>query len=295
MAQHALSSLNFNLVPSSLPLPDILASEKIDRITAEDIFRQSYRMIYNEWPKTELGKNWEAVVANARAAQMDFKTFCLYIIAGYMVTHSDTPFFVSNLTARSSLAKVEGYRKACLRKFGAADARALGILLDLNFYDIDEEMFLSEVGFGRWITGYTADDGSLANCKSVYERDEIAFSPYWLAIEHTYHKLVFVPYLQKVKTTPLKDKEKLGSLSELRHRHLVSQVISVLKRRSALASTIFASRSRIMPRAAKSVLDHHGIKPTTLIFDEVDVDDAYEFWKALGAFVRNHRIEKLCH
>jgi len=293
MAQYALSNLNFNLVPSSLPLPDILASENIDQITAEDIFRQAHRMVYNVWPKTSLGQNWQAAVANARAAQMDFKTFCLYIIAGYMITHQATPFFVVNLTASSSLAKVEGYRKACLRKFGAADARTLGLLLNLNFYDIDEEMLLSEIGFGRWITGYTVDDGSLENCKSVYEKDEIAFSPYWLAIEHTYHKLVFVPYLQKVKTTPLKDKETLGSQAELRHRHLVSQVISVLKRRTALASTIFASRSRIMPKAAKSVLDHHGIKPTVLIFDEVDVDDAYEFWKTVGAAVRNHR-NKLC-
>lgn len=293
MAQHALSGLNFNLVPSSLPLPDIMASENIDQITAEDIFRQAHRMIYNVWPKTSLGQNWQAAVANARAAQMDFKTFCLYIIAGYMITHSVTPFFVVNLTANSSLAKVEGYRKACLRKFGAADARTLGLLLNLNFYDIDEEMLLSEIGFGRWITGYTVDDGSLDNCKSVYEKDEIAFSPYWLAIEHTYHKLVFVPYLQKVKVTLLKDKETLGSTAELRHRHLVSQVISALKRRTALASTIFASRSRIMPKAAKAVLDHHGIKPTVMIFDEVDVDDAYEFWKMVGAAVRNHR-NKLC-
>ena len=57
---------------------------------------------------------------NARIEQllgMDFKTFCLYIIAGFMVTHEHTPFYPSNLVAESSIGKVEGFRKACLKKF----------------------------------------------------------------------------------------------------------------------------------------------------------------------------------
>ncbi|MGV0949114.1 MAG: hypothetical protein ACOYB3_00270 [Azonexus sp.] len=293
MAQYALDDLTFNFVPDGLPLPDILASENIDQITANDIYRQAYRMIYNDWPKSDLGQKWQAAIANARAAQMDFKTFCLYIIAGYMVTHEHTPFFPVNLTANSSLEKVEGYRKACLRKFGASDARSLGLLLNLEMYDIDEEMLLSEVSFGRYVTGYVIS-GEKQICRAVYDQDEIAFSPYWLAIEYTYHENVFVPYLQKVKETTVQEKSKLGNPAQLRHRHLVSQVISVLKRRTHLASTIFASRSRIMPKAVKSVLSHHGLKPASPISDSANIDDAYEFWKQVGDACLTER-GKLCH
>lgn len=277
--RYPLDKLIFNFIPDDLPMPDI-AGINVDRVTANDIYRQAHRMVYNEWPKNELGKNWQKATANAKLAQMDFKTFCLYIITGHAITHKFTPFFPVNLSAGSSIAKVEAYRLACMRKFGASDARSLGLLLNLEFFDIDEEMLLSEINFGRYITGNMIHTGK-SNLDEIY-KDEITFSPYWLVTERTYIERVFAPYLEKVSTTALSDKHTLGTEAQLRHRHLISQVIGALKRRSHIASTIHASRSRIMPNAVKSVLERHGMKTITPISDTVDVDEPFEFWQRLG-------------
>lgn len=279
---HALDKLTFNLVPDGLPMPDI-DQESLDQQTANDIYRQAYRAVYNAWPRHDLGQHWQAAVANSRAAQMDFKTFCLYTIAGYFITHEHTPFFPVNLSAASSPEKLEGYRKACKRKFNATDAKSLGLMLNLELYDIDDEMLRSEIGFGRYVTALVAHGEPLVDIPYfVYDRGELEFSPYFLSTEKTYQDTVFMPYIKDSMKANVFEKKTLGSPQQLRHRHLVSQVVSALKRRTHLASTIFASRSRIMPKAAKTVLDHHGLKPETPISNVNEITDAYEFWIQVG-------------
>ena len=285
MAQYALDDLTFNFVPSGLPMPDIIAGDHVSQSTANDIFRQAYRMAYNEWPKLDLGKNWQRSVSNAKEAQMDFKTFCLFVITGYMITHEHTPFYASVLAAATSIEKVEAYRKACKRKFNSSDARSLGLMLNLEFYDIDDEMLLSEISFGRYITGLVKHDRTDHIPFYIYDHDEISFSPYWLTIEPTYQKTIFRPFLKAAMAIKTSDKTSLGTTAQLRHRHLVSQVISALKRRSSLAATVFTSRSRVMLKAVKSVLDHHGIRVNEKISDNVAIDDAYGFWRQLGDVV----------
>lgn len=284
---YPLDKLVFNFLPDGLPEPDV-NGETTDQVTANDVYRQAYRMVYNRWPRHDLGRKWQNATANAKLAQMDFKTFCLFIITGFAITHQTTDFFPTNLTAPSSIGKVESYRKACMNKFGASDARSLGLMLNVEFHDIDEEMLLSEVNFGRYIVGNYKHHGS-DRCKEVYDFDEISFSPYWLAIEGTYHDFVFKPYLKKaIESTPF-NKNKLGTDAQLRHRHLVTQVISALKRKSHLASTIFCSRSRIMPKAVNDVLTRNGIKTTVPIAETVNVDNAFEFWKHLGQFIKDYQ------
>lgn len=264
-----------------MPMPD-LAGNAVDQVSANDIYRQAYRMIYNEWPRHELGKNWQAAVSNAEVAQMDFKTFCLYIIAGWFVTHGYTAFFPVNLTAGSSIKRVEEYRKACLLKFGASDGKSLGLLLNLEFFDIDDEMLLSETSFGRYIVG-SALKSTCNPCADFYGMEETRLSPYWLSIEYTYHEHVLLPHLkQKIEGTP----------NESKHRHLVCQVIGALKRRSHLASTIFASRSRVMPKAVKSVLSFHGLTPDSFTSADVNVDDSFKFWRKLGWAVQHWEAVK---
>lgn len=279
---HALDKLTFNLVPEGLPMPDI-DQESLDQETANDIYRDAYRAVYNEWPRNDLGKHWQAAVANSRAAQMDFKTFCIYVIAGYFITHEHTPFFPVNLSAPSSLEKLESYRKVCKQKFNATDAKSLGLMLNLELYDIDEEMLRSEIGFGRYVTALVAHGEPLEDIPYfVYDRGELEFSPYFLSTEKTYQETVFMPYIKESMRANVFEKKTLGTPHQLRHRHLVSQVVSALKRRTHLASTIFASRSRIMPKATKTVLDLHGLKPGTPISNVNEITDAYEFWIQVG-------------
>lgn len=274
--RYRLSELNFNLVPEDMPMPD-LGGEAVNQVSANDIYRQAYRAIYNIWPSHDLGKNWQSAVSNAKAAQMNFKTFCLYIIAGWISTHGYTAFFPRNLTAESSVAKVELFRQACLKQYGASDGKSIGLLLNLEFYDIDDEMLLSEISFGRFITG-SALKSSHNPCASFYSTEEIRLSPYWLAIEYTYHENILLPHLQaKID----------GTEDEQKHRHLVCQAISALKRRSHLASTIFASRSRIMPKAVKSVLSFHGLTPDSFTNADKNVEDAFKFWRKLGWVIQH--------
>lgn len=276
---YTLEQLTFDLVPDGLHKPDETA-EVIDEFTANDVYRQTYRMVYNEWPRTDLGKHWKAATANAKKASMDFRTFCLFHIAGYAVTHEFTPFFTSSLTGSKAHEKIDGYRQACLRKFGVADGKALGLMLNIDLYDIDDEMFRSEVRFGRFIVGRgTCSDADLVY---AYDFDEISFSPYWLAIEQTYYELVFTPYIEKVRTVAHWEKKTLGTDAQLRHRHLVTQVRSGLKRRSHLLSTILASRSRIMPKAAKFVLDQHGFDRQARISDDALITCARTFWTSVA-------------
>lgn len=279
---YALDKLTFNFVPESMPLPDV-TQENLDGVTANDVYRNAYRMVYNEWPRNDLGKHWQAAAANARAAEMDFKTFCLFVIAGYAVTHEFTKFFPSNLAAASGPEKIDGYRKACKRKFNSSDARSLGLMLNLEFYDIDEEMLLSETKFARNVVGLIVHGHGDEDIPFyVYDHDEIAFSPYWLSLEPTYQKTIFMPFIKQSMKVSLEEKKSLGTEAQLRHRHLVSQVVSALKRRSHLASTIFSSRSRIMPKAVKAVLAFHGLKLDTPISDVNEINDAFEFWTKVG-------------
>ena len=294
MAQYALDKLTFNFRPDNIPAPEIETGDSPDQQSANDIYRQVHKMVYNEWPKSDLGRHWQAAVSNARAAKMDFKTFCLYVIAGFFVTHEYTKFYPSNLSASSSVGKLEGFRKACLRKMGASDARSLGLMLNIEFHAIDDEMLTSEVSFGRYVTGMVDTDNP---CAEIFEQDEISFSPYWLAIEPDYTEVVYRPYFQAKSKIPHFDWEKHWTKAQLRHRHLVGQVRSVLIRRSHLASTVFNARSRIMPKAVKSVLDYHGMKPTSPISDKANVDDAFEFWKQVGAecadWKKNYGVKQL--
>lgn len=289
---YALTEIEFDFVPSSLPTPDV-AGENPDQITANDIYRQAHKMVYNAWPKNDLGKHWQAAVANARTAQMDFKTFCLYVIVGFKLTHEHTPFFPVNLSATSSPEKLECFRKACKRKFNSTDAKSLGLMLNLDFYDIDEEMLTSEIAFGRYLTGLVEHGHTDDLAFYVYDHDEISFSPYWLAIEETYQSTVFGPYVAESMKTHVMEKHKLGTAAQLRHRHLVGQVIGALKRRSHLASTIFTSRSRVMPNAVKFVLRQRGLSPDTPISDVKIVNNAYEFWCSVGSVAAARRNELL--
>jgi hypothetical protein len=263
-------------------MPDIKVGAVISQETANDLYRQAYRMVYNDWPKDGLGKHWKAAVANAATARMDFKTFVLFVICGYSVTHPGSPFFPVNLSAPGAPSKLEGYRKACINKYGIADYIALGLLLDIEFKDIHDELLLSETGFGRWIVGSnlrkTGD-----RTREFYSLEELGLSPYWLATEPTYHQHILLPHLRG---------ELEDDSNRRRQRHLVCQVISVLKRRSHLASTIFAARSRVMPEALRSVLAFQSLTPECFTAQTPLVSESYPFWTQVGLAVQHWEAVK---
>jgi hypothetical protein len=276
-----LDKVKFNLIPEDLPQPKTKETEELDYQTASDIFRQTYKLVYHAWPEVSLGKNWETAVNNARAAGMAFKTFATFVIAGYKLTHPLTPFFVSNLTAPSSAGKIAGLRKVCLDKFNVEDAESLGMVLDIVLDNIDEYMLASEVGFGSWITGAKLRLGGNSTPR-FYDNKELGLYRYWLAVEPTYHSYILKPFLR----------EKFGTDEEKKHRHLVLQDIGLLKRRQTLASTVFNSRTRIMPTALKRVLQRHALTPDCFTYPDEVVYESYPFWNGLGLAIQHYEALK---
>lgn len=282
MPKFSLKQLNFNLIPSEHPQVGIHSSDVIDNVMAEDIYRQAHRAVYNAWPKNSLGQNWRVAVDNAKTVGLDFKSFCLYVIAGHRVTHDiNSQFLIVNLTSPTSFEKIKSLREACSRRYNATDIYSLGLVLDIHFYDIDDEMTLSETNFGHYIA--VAAVNSIADpYEYIYDREETALSPYWLAIEDTYKQKIFMPYLEKLKKVAIYEKHTLGSDGELRQRHLVAQITRALKNDSSLASTVFASRSRAMPKAAKTILSRFYLTASSPICYSQTVTDACTFWVEVG-------------
>ena len=81
-------------------------------------------------------------------------------------------------------------------------------------------------------------------------------------------------------------------MAERKHRHLVLQEIALLKRRSTLAATVFNTRTRIMPKAVKTVLLRHGLTPKDFTYPEREVYESFPFWNGLGLAVQHLEVLK---
>ena len=278
---YSLDSIEFKLIPEDLPQPMVDECSEIDYQTASDIYRRMHKLVYHAWPTIALSQNWEAAVANAKTASMGFTEFVTFALAGYKLTHPFTPFYPSILASANAAETVYGLRRACLEKFNVEDAEALGMVLDIVLDNIDESMVASEIDFGAWIVGTKLRCGGNST-PQFYSEKELGLNRYWLALEPTYHDCILRPYL----------KAKFGTVAERKHRHLVLQEIALLKRRSTLAATVFNTRTRIMPKAVKTVLLRHGLTPKDFTYPEREVYESFPFWNGLGLAVQHLEVLK---
>ena len=279
--KYTLKELEFNLIPPGLPAP-VDGPENHDSISAEDAYRSAYYAVYKCWPKHPLGIGWESAVDNALKLGMDFKTFCLVSIAGFAATHKFTPFNPFGLREESSVETVEVYRKACLKRYGLCDPESIGLLLDMDLSGVDTDMLMSEVSFGRYVTllvSHGIKDSEIPFY--VYDYDEIGFNHYWLATEDTYMRNTFADHCKERMSS--RANELAGSDAQLKHRHLVSQVVSAMKKSGKIAASVFLSRSRIMRKATRCVFKHlPTVSDSTRISSVKLVTNAYSFWKEVG-------------
>jgi len=277
-----LDKLEFELTPKSLFAKDVLTEiddVAVNRTNLEDLYRRCYYTVYgHKWPSTSgLGKEWQNIVLNAKAANVSLNTFIATVMAAYKITHPKDPFYVNNLTAPSSVKKVASYSKLLKERYGHDGIDALGMFTKSEAPRIEEQMLLSETLAGRWIVGckITGHPGAVA---SLFQRNELKFDPHWLAIEPVYIETVLKPHVEK---------HDVNESAEIKaHRERVLSTHSMLKKRKSLARTVFSARSQIMPIALKSVLKGVGHVPENFLHADKAVTDALKFWNVLGLAVQ---------
>lgn len=275
VGQHVpLSTLKFNFTPELLDKSIVEPSEVNSRVV-EDIFRRSFYRVYRAWPKQGVGNGWELVLANARTSKLPLETFITTIILSWHITRPKTVFPVTMLTKPLAPDKVMEYARICRDTKGHAGTGALAELFEIDMAGVDDKMLRSEIQWGNSIIGWRLHKGSF-NLSTLYDELEQTLDPYWLAIEPTYTDHVLKPYrMGELKTSNL----------QRDIRSDVIQHIGLLKRRSRLASTMFAVRAKIMHRAVHSVLDKWDHKPDHFTHMNVTVTDATRFWNVLSLAV----------
>jgi hypothetical protein len=278
----ALDHLEFELTPSGLYADDNateIGNLTINRSNVEDLFRRCYYTVFgSRWPESSnLGKDWTKIVENARTAKVSLNTFIATVMAAWKMTHPATPFYVNNLTAESSVAKVDRYSRMLKERYGHDGIDSLGMFTESETPRIEEQMLLSECLTGKWIIGWKMSrDGPAV--QSLYRHHELALDPHWLAVEPTYIDTVLRPYLSMESTVN-------ESAAIKAHRERVLSTHSMLKKRKTLARTIFSARSQIMPAALKTVLKGVGHLPENFTHPNVVVKDTIKFWNVLGLAV----------
>lgn len=277
-----LDRLTFELTPTALLARDITVDVddvSVNRSNVEDLYRRCYYTVFGQrWPQnSSLGKDWKAIILNAKAANVSLNTFIATIMAAYKLTHPDQPFYVNNLTAESSVNKVGRYSRLLKEKYGHDGIDALGMFTQSETPRIEEQVLLSETLAGKWIVGCKLT-GQGSAVSSMFQRNELKFDPHWLAIEPVYIETILKPHVEKPDVNE--------SAAIKAHRERVLSTHSMLKKRKSLARTVFSARSQIMPSALKSVLRSVGHLPENFLHADAVVTNALKFWNVLGLAVQ---------
>jgi hypothetical protein len=275
-----LTDLTFELTPPGLFAKDGLieiGDVAVNRSNVEDLFRRCYYTVFgSKWPaSSNLGQEWPKIVENAKAAEVSLNTYIATVMAAYQITHPRQPFHVNNLTAESSILKVSRYSKMLRQRYGHDGMDALGLFIESETPQIEQQLLLSETIAGKWIIGWKmTHEGSAL--QSLYKHQELALDPHWLAIEPTYLETVLKPHM----TSTVNESTAIKA-----HRERVLSTHSMLKKQKTLARTVFSARSQIMPAAVKSVLRNVGHLPENFTHVNRTVTDALKFWNVLALAV----------
>ena len=283
-----LTALTFKLAPEKVAMDT--ATGNVNQDMANDTYRHAFYSVFHAWPMADLGKDWNSAIINAKAANIDLKTFIITVMAAYKITHPKAPFYVNNITSATSIDKVESFKKLCLKNSAVFDSTTLGLVLGEDFEDcsIESKLLNSESVVGSYIAGFKMRFGGSA-LKDLYADKEFSLDPYWLAIEPSYTRLVLAPYCEDRKNNV----DVNVSLDTQRHRHNVLQTRQMLMQKPRLATSVFAARERVMVRAVESVLKKHGLRGTDMYHKDEPVTDALQFWSAIGYVLQQLECNKV--
>ena len=288
-----LSKIEFRIAPGRL-------ADRIDAIEDDpeatglnNTYVHCYRTVFKRRPP-DGDSVYRHRIAIIRAARNLGESLRLYILAN-MVAHqvaqfaivSETeranavPFRASMLVGGLALTRCKQYAENCRSRFGTFALSGLGTLVNEDYEadDIETAMLNSEVTAGRFIVQYkTYHKGS--PFEDLYQHEELALSPYWLAIEPSYEETVLARW--RVNRT--------GSEALQRHRFDVHRTQQALRKNTADRLLMFGKRQRMLPEAVRTVLSLLHYSTEDFLVDPVPVTDPTTFWITLGRTIQHYNV-----
>jgi hypothetical protein len=281
-SDHKISTLTFKLTPAAL---DSSKLNDPELATLQQLYENCHRTVFDRGPADRLDNKPNANRKLEQAADevsCSVRMFILANMVGHQAASPDRTFYATMLLGEAAIKRVERYRAVCYEKFATFDLTALNTLIDSNqLNSLDNRMLTSEVTAGIWIVGYRSRISGPYREK-LYNAQETALDPHWLAVEDSYAKLILVPHRESPSGHP----------EIQRHRFNVSQTISVLKRHKTKARAVFEIRERNSQPAVKRVLEHYGFNPDEFVTKEREVTDMLKFWGQLALAIKDYHISR---
>jgi hypothetical protein len=282
-----LTKLTFDLVPPAFNLDTFDAGDDPELPNIERTYVLCFKTIFNRRPQDRIGQHKKTVINLFRQAKCSLRMFMLANMVGYveqrktiaavMREELEVDFRASMLAQKAALKRVSGYSSWCRKSFGTFDLSSLGTLTDEDYADSDVDSRLhSEVTAAQALVGYKIFKGG-SPWSYVYQKEEIALDPFWLALEPSYFETILKPYLDGDK----------GTKTQANHRFSVVQVIQQMKKQKDWAIALFQARERIMPKALGSVTHHWGFRPENFEIENKPVKDAGKFWIYLSRAIQH--------
>jgi hypothetical protein len=271
-------SLKFDLVPVKLKPGDPCYRVQED---VQATYALSHLTVYGTEPHDHIGR-----VENAaqRLSDITEELGCsqrLFVLAVMTAAHTaspDRPFFANMLFGPSAIARFESYRDECRIKFGQFDFKTI----ELTHPSSIRKWFLqSEVLFGSFIIDTLINREGDVSFTDFYLTRELAFTPFWLAIEESYFDGILRPHVEGTL-------HKTHESAKLRSN--VAQARRALLKNVERARAVFHLRESIMKEATDMVLHRYRVNGDDFLYQPV-FSSALEYWTFLGLAVR--RIELL--
>lgn len=286
--QIPLDKLKFQLVPKAFVKAFDFDMEDPELPHLQRTYFKCHEVVFTKQPVDDMTRFAKEVLAGARKSNCSIQMYMLAVMVGHRQEQKirmeklglalPRPFSAKRLTGAVAIKHAKMYAEMCSNEFGTFALSALSSLVEEDFTSktLENKMLHSEAVVGKFIVGYKILHGG-PPWESLFDSNELTLDPYWLAIDDTYTREIFMPYL----------KEKRGSDAIQQHRFSVSQVLGHLKKYDNAAINAFRARETILPKAVAEVTAYYGFRPDDFNIDPEPITDPMEFWVFLGRAVQH--------
>lgn len=285
-----LSHVKFKLVPESYSEAYKLDLEDPELPHLQRAYFKCYDTVFNRKAHDSVARYAEALMSGARKSKCSAEMFMLANMVGHRETQKirianttqafERPFRAKMLSGKQAILRARDYSAMCNKEFGVFNLTSLSVLVDKDFDESElyQVMLHSECVAGKFIVGHKIFHGG-PPWEELFNINELTLDPHWLAIDPTYMREVFGPYLV----------DKKGDERLKQHRFSVSQVIGELKKKRTAAINTFRTREEVMPKAISNVLTYFGHAPDDFEIEPEPITDPLEFWIYVGRAMQHYQ------
>jgi hypothetical protein len=284
-----LDKLRFELAP--LPLREKFNEDDPEVPRLRVLYADCYMTVFNKKaPSQDSPERYQLeIIKNARQAKCSLHMFILSNMVAHTISEETLiketekarpkPFYPKLLADQTAITRAIKYAKVCNDRYGTFSLTSLSTFSGEDFErnDTDRAMLNSEVIAGKYVVSRKIQHQG-PPFVALYEEEELALDPYWLAIEPSYRVTVLDPQREhKTGTKMLQD-----------HRFNVIRVIGQLKRSRTMQRLVFHSRQKMMPFAVEQVLSYFGLRPDDLLYTAAPVTDPMVLWIQIGRTIQHY-------